>query len=103
MEKINVGERIKNLRVEANIKPKELASKSNLDISQIYKIESGKANPSLDALIRICNSLNISLSDFFNSSENQLSIEQRKLLHHSESLTEEQIGILNKLLNSFIK
>jgi len=101
MTEINVGNRIKELRIEMNLKPKDLAEKTNLDPSQIYKIESGRAKPSLDALVRICNSLGVSLSEFFSNTEVKLSAEQRELLENSKFLTEDQINLLNKFLLSF--
>jgi transcriptional regulator with XRE-family HTH domain len=53
------------LRESKNISARQLAEKVQLDPSQISKIETGKSNPSLDSLERICDALGISLSELF--------------------------------------
>lgn len=103
MNTIKVGNKIKILREEAALSAKNLANKVGIDPSQISKIEKGASNPSLDTLARICQALNISLSDFFAESDLELNHEQRQLLKHSKDLTEEQVQILNKFLSTFSK
>lgn len=102
MNMINIGNRIKFLREEASISARDLAKKVNLDPSQISKIENGTSKPSLEALTRICSALDISLYDFFNESDNEISTEQKKLLEHTKSMTPEQIKVLNKFLHTFL-
>ncbi len=97
---INIGKRIKNLREASDIPARTLAQMTNLDPSQISKIESGASKPSLDALYRICKVLNISLSEFFSEAEVGLPPEQRQLLESTKSLTKEQIALLTKFLDS---
>ncbi|WP_198401550.1 helix-turn-helix domain-containing protein [Parageobacillus thermoglucosidasius] len=53
------------MRESKNISARQLAEKVQLDPSQISKIETGKSNPSLDSLERICDALGISLSELF--------------------------------------
>ncbi|MEI3613600.1 helix-turn-helix domain-containing protein [Pseudogracilibacillus sp. SO30301A] len=97
---INIGKRIKNLRETSDISARKLAQMTNLDPSQISKIERGGSKPSLDALERICKALNISLSEFFSEVEVGLPPEQRRLLESTKSLTKEQIALLTKFLKS---
>lgn len=103
MNTMDVGNRIKELREEFGLSARGLADKVGLDPSQISKIEKDVSKPSLDALFRICNVLDISLSEFFDQSEVNLSHEQQLLLKHSNSLSKEQIDLLNKLLSSFTR
>ena len=97
---INIGKRIKNLREASDISARTLAQMTNLDPSQISKVERGASKPSLDALERICQALNISLSEFFSEVEVGLPPEQSRLLESTKSLTKEQIALLTKFLES---
>src|SRR5690625_778808 len=103
---INVGNRIKSLRNEKGISARLLASKTDLDHSQISKIENGTSKPSLDALQRICDVLDISISDFFavsthaDHSENIIP-ELEQLMETTKSLSTSQMELLNKFLKSF--
>lgn len=105
---INVGKKIKSLRNQTGISARLLADKTDLDPSQISKIENGTSKPSLDALQRICEVLDISVSDFFavsindNHSEEVLP-EVEQLIEISKSLTTNQMELLNKLLKSFVE
>ena len=103
---IDVGKRIKTLRNEKGISARTLASKADLDPSQISKIENGTSKPSLDALQRICEVLDISISDFFavtttTDHSKQVVPELEQLMETTKSLTTNQIELLNKLLKSF--
>lgn len=105
---INVGKRIKSLRNQKGISARLLADKTDLDPSQISKIENETSKPSLDALQRICKVLDISISDFFAVSINdnrsdQVLPEMEQLIETSKSLTTNQMELLNKLLKSFVQ
>lgn|SRR5690625_4552764 len=97
---VNVGERIKQLRDDQGLTGKELAKQVQLDPSQISKIEKGEAKPSIDALYKICKSLNISLSDFFSTDRKDIDPELRKLLHTTEHLSTKQLKLLNDFLET---
>lgn len=56
-----LGERIKALRAEAGLSQAELAEHIGGDGRQISRYENGRITPSLDALARIAQALNISL------------------------------------------
>ncbi len=56
-----LGERIKALRSEAGLSQAELAEQVGGDGRQISRYENGRITPSLDALARIAQALNISL------------------------------------------
>jgi len=61
-----LGENIKALRKRDKLTKEQLAEKSNIDYKFFQKIETGKRNITVNTLIRICNSLNVTLKDFFN-------------------------------------
>lgn len=56
-----LGERIKALRTEAGHSQAELAERVGGDGRQISRYENGRITPSLDALARLAEALNVSL------------------------------------------
>jgi len=65
--KEKIGQRIKGLRVEKNLKQEELAWQSNIDRTYLNHIERGKRNITVASLQKIvADGLKITLSDFFN-------------------------------------
>ncbi len=56
-----LGERIKELRKEAGWSQGKLADKVSTDARQISRYENGRITPSLDAVARIAEALNVSL------------------------------------------
>lgn len=63
-----VGKRIKELRKKAGLSQEKLARKIAVDRTFISKIESGKINLTIHSLSGICKGLNVTLSEFFNTS-----------------------------------
>jgi DNA-binding XRE family transcriptional regulator len=61
-----IATRIKELRKSSDLTQEQLAEKANIDYKFFQKIETGKRNITVNTLIRICDSLNIALRDFFN-------------------------------------
>ncbi|KAF0237521.1 MAG: putative transcriptional [Prolixibacteraceae bacterium] len=65
--KRKIGQRIKGLREEKNLKQEELAWQSNLDRTYLNHVETGKRNITVASLQKIVvDGLKITLSDFFN-------------------------------------
>lgn len=57
-----IGEKIKNIRTEKKMTQELLAEKSGLSVGYISNIETAKKKVSLNAIIKICNALDISLN-----------------------------------------
>jgi transcriptional regulator with XRE-family HTH domain len=57
------GVHLRNLRIRNGLSQEELAYESDLDISQIGRIERGVVNTCLCVLQRLAKALNISLKD----------------------------------------
>ncbi|ACA59240.1 putative prophage repressor [Candidatus Desulforudis audaxviator MP104C] len=64
---MDIGPRIARFRERAGMSQKKLAELAALDRSHISKIESGDTSPSLEALMRICESMGVTLAEFFGS------------------------------------
>ncbi len=61
-----VGSQIKILRESKNMNQQDLADLCNFDKSDMSKIESGKANPTLKTLMIISLALEVNISELFN-------------------------------------
>lgn len=64
-EGIELGRKIKEVRLATKMSLSVLASKAGCSESSISKIENGKGNPSLNLLHRLANALDISIGHLF--------------------------------------
>lgn len=97
MEK-EIGSRIKALREAKGLSARQLAKAASLDPTQISKIENGKSTPSLQALTRICNVLEIKLSEFFSDESDVLAPDLFQFLENAKKLPPEERKALNEYL-----
>lgn len=86
---MNVGERIKELRVKAGYTQNKLAEWAGVSQTHLRRVELGEADITVGHLRLLCDALGISLNDFFNKPSEQediatavssLSPKQRQLL-----------------------
>lgn len=61
--KREIGEILKTRRLERHLTQRGLAQKSDLDYTYISKIESGIQPPSMDALVRLATTLEVSKAE----------------------------------------
>lgn len=99
---MNIGKRIRNLRISKNLSVTELANKSFISQSYLSDIETGRTAPSLDKLNIICESLEVSLSEFFGDTS-ELPANLIRLLKNAEKLTEEEIELLSSFLEKILE
>lgn len=59
------GENLRRIRNNKNITMQQLANQAEIELSQIYRIESGKINPKLTTLLKIAKGLNVPPADLF--------------------------------------
>jgi transcriptional regulator with XRE-family HTH domain len=69
MSAVNVGERIRQLRLGLGLSVRTLASETGFSPSLISQVEHGHVMPSIGSLERIAMALGVSLSTFFAESE----------------------------------
>ena len=72
MFRIEVGNRIRELRKEQNMSQETLADKSDLHPTYIGQVERGEKNASIECLHQIVKALQISMSEFFYGIENHV-------------------------------
>jgi transcriptional regulator with XRE-family HTH domain len=58
---VQVGERIRRLRLEAGLSQEELGRASKMSTSYISRLETGEVNPTVDALTRIVRVFNLTI------------------------------------------
>lgn len=94
---INVGQRITQLREAQGLTVNKLANLSGISQSHLREIELGNKNPTVETLSYFCESLNITLSDFFKESDDNIT---PVLLKSMRKLSEQQQLILADFINS---
>lgn len=100
---INIGERIAYFRTSKGFSVNSLANKSGISQSYLREIEMGHySNPSVDILDVLCNTLGISLKEFFDT-DTELQNINDSLLKEISKLTPEQRDNLRVFLKSIRK
>jgi len=59
--KLQIGEKIKNKRLELNLRMDDVAKEVNITRSTLWSIENGHGNYSIDTLLRLLNFLKLSI------------------------------------------
>jgi transcriptional regulator with XRE-family HTH domain len=60
-----LGENLKRIRLDKNIKQVEIAKMLNVDRSFISNIENGKTNPTLSTITSLAKALGVSTNELF--------------------------------------
>ena len=64
-----VGQKLRTMRKARKLSIRALAEKSNLSVNTLSLIENGKTSPSVSTLSQLAQSLNVSITAFFESDE----------------------------------
>lgn len=99
---MNVGKRITYLRTKKGITVNKLANLSGVSQSYLRDVELGNKNPTIEFLSYVCDTLEISLRDFFDD-EYISAFETDKLIGKIYQLNTEQKNSLLNFLDSMIK
>ena len=67
MEYFDVGKRLFELRTERGLSQEQLALMASITPSYLGQIERNAKNPTVHVIEKLCSSLHVSLSDFFES------------------------------------
>ena len=106
---INLGERLKNLRINYNLTQKELSSKLHISASTIGMYEQNRRFPDPKTIINIANYFQVSIDYLFGSStmcinETVLSEQEQYLLNTFNALTRNQkyiiLGKISEMLEN---
>ena len=96
---MNVAERIKYLRTAKNYTVNKLANLCGISQSYLRDIELGNKNPTVEMLSIICNTLGLSLQDFF-AENSEDTITQDPLIQRIYQLTPAQRTALLNFLDT---
>ena len=69
MDKMEVGERIRELREARGMTQNALANAAGVSPTYIYQLERGEKSPTVEYLDHICWGLGVTIKDFFGESE----------------------------------
>ena len=98
---MDVGKQITYFRTAKNYSVNKLANLSGISQSYLRDIELGNKNPTVEILSIICNTLEISLQDFFNENECD-SISNDPLMYKIYQLNSKQRTALMNFLDTMI-
>ncbi|MEI3614040.1 helix-turn-helix domain-containing protein [Pseudogracilibacillus sp. SO30301A] len=99
---MNIGKRIKNIRLSKGMNASQLANKAFISQSYLSDIEAGRTAPSLDKLFTICEALDISLSEFFGDVP-ELPVDIIRLVENARQLEDEEIKLLSNFIELIVK
>lgn len=89
-----ISEQIRQLRIKRGLTQQELAERSNLSLPFINRLENNPKNISIETLMKILGTLDISLSNFFLPFSDDIDQATQELLimirtnKHKEAITE---------------
>lgn len=98
-KEMDIGNRVRELRKERKMTAKFLANAVGVSPPFISALEHQSTNVSINTLEKICQTMDISLSEFFAVETSTISPSLLALL---EQLTPEQQGILQQFLRSIL-
>lgn len=100
----NIGDIIQNNLEMKNMTQTELGEKLGLSQKAISKYVTGKSQPSLDTLERICSVLDVNINTFFQLNQNHSTQPQNKdeleVLEYYQSLNVKNKSIIKDLLKA---
>ena len=93
VEKMTVGENIRNIRKEKGLTQKKLAELCGINEVQIRQYELGKANPKIETISKIADALNVPIGKILIIVNNNKSAEEREkekmIAEEAEKIIEE--------------
>lgn len=98
---MDIGKRLKSIRNAKNISTYKLAEMTGITQPVISKLENGNRKADFDIIEKICDALEITLIDFFNVNDQEMSPEYLELLNNAKELAPEQLKILNDIIKRF--
>ena len=104
--KYNIGNRIKELRIQKGLSQEQLALTSDITPTYLGLLERNLKNPTIKVIEKICDSLNISISEFF-SEENvytsSMDLLSLQILSQIENRTEEEKELILAIIKKLVK
>ena len=102
----NTGERIHELRTKQGLSQEQLALRAEITPTYLGLVERNLKNPTIKVIEQLCNSLNISLADFFNSSvetSGSLDCISMQILAQISNRTLEEKQLILQIIKNMVK
>lgn len=100
---IDIGLRMKEIRDLYNLSANRLSQILEVDPSTISKIETGKALPSIQLLIKFCDNFDITLGKFFaDTHTTDLPLEVRRVIERVKKLPTDKLKVLESVLDTWV-
>lgn len=84
--RVQLGQRIKELRGARDMSQEQLAEKMDANVSYVSSVERAQENPSLEFLMKLADALKVELVDLFNTS--WLSMNEHELKKKLKSMVD---------------
>ena len=97
-----IGKRIANRRKQLGLKQNILAEKLNMSNNYLSGIERGNEKPSLEVLVKICNSLQVT-PDYLLMGNMYSNIVPQNIINGLQLCTEEDILLLNAIMQHLVE
>lgn len=96
-----VGQRVRELRNNQGITQEALAELAGLHYSHIQRLEAGRANPTLDSLIRVSNALGVSPSQLLDTGSGR-SPQIEALLGILQGRNADELGLILEITKTIL-
>lgn len=97
-----IGKNIRTLRCQRNMSQERLALEAEISLSNLRLIEQGMANPTILTLLRIANSLHVTINDILYQNPNEVK-EVQKLIALMHKLLPEKEDVIMEMIHTIIK
>jgi transcriptional regulator with XRE-family HTH domain len=97
---MSLSERLIALRQAKGLTTNKLAKMAGIAQSTLRDIEIGQKQPTIPTLSQICDALGVTLSEFFSDTEQELTLELRRLVENAKQLDPDQIEALNQFIKT---
>lgn len=93
-----IGQRIKEIRTDKHLTQEYVAKMTDVNVSHISNIETGKANVSLTLLVNICNALDVTMDYLLqNEYHTPSSITEKELLNTIKDMDSAKLETLLRI------
>ena len=102
MEEKDFALRLATLRTKRNVSAREMSLSIGQNPSYINHIETGQATPSLSGIFYICEYLDITPSEFFDT-QNESPAKINKIIEYLKKMNDDQLDLVENLAKNIIE
>lgn len=100
----NLGQRIHQLRTERKLSQEQLALRSNITPTYLGLVERNLKNPTVKVVEQLCNSMNVSLAEFFSNTKTEnVDDYSLQIISQINDCSEEEKILILRLLKDILR